>query len=89
MKLPEDDPNRPLALRMVDETIAKYEHLLPPEALADLRERMEAFALTHPEMRKMVDRARQRAVPGSSGEKDKEGEPGVEEPRMASGGKAR
>ncbi len=55
------EPEDALVARLVDEAVAKFAHLLPPEALAALREEMEMFALTHPEMRRMVERMRPRA----------------------------
>lgn len=61
-----EDPNDPVVARLVEQSLAKFEHLLPPEALAELRALMEGFALTHPEMRKMVDRLRPRAAADAS-----------------------
>lgn len=85
MSLDKPDPNEPLVAEMVEETLAKVRHLLPPEALEDLREEMRAFALTHPGLRTMVQRLRPRAAPDASGTKPKEGEPTEELPRAAGG----
>lgn len=69
-----EDPNEPIVARLVEESLAKYRHLLPPEALAELRALMEGFALTHPEMRQMVGRLRPRAAVDASDIVAKEGE---------------
>lgn len=55
------EPEDALIARLVDEAVARYGPLLPPEGLAALREEMEMFARTHPEMRRMVRRLRPRA----------------------------
>lgn len=85
----ETEAHRALVARMVDETVAKYRHLLPAAALTDLREQMEGFALTHPEMRKMLDRLRPRAVADVSDERSKEGKPAAEKQRAAAGRQGR
>ncbi len=69
-----EDPNEPIVARLVEESLAKYRHLLPPEALAELRVLMEGFALTHPEMRKMVERLRPRDVVDASDVVAREGQ---------------
>lgn len=90
MSADKEDPNEALVARMVDEAIAKYRHLLPAEALEDFRAELEGFALTHPEMRKMIDRLRPRtSAPDVSGAQPKEGEPTAELPLAAAGGKPR
>lgn len=89
MSSDEPDPNAALVALLVDETIARYRHLLPPEALADLRAQLEGVGLTHPEMRKMIDRLRPRAVPDASATKPKEGEPTAELPVAAAGDRPR
>lgn len=60
------DPTAEIALRLVNESLGRLRPELPPEALARLRDLMEDFALTHPEMRKMVDRLRPRAAADAS-----------------------
>lgn len=66
MAIDPPDPGDPLVARLVEQSLAKYEHLLPPEALAELRVLLEGVALTHPEMRPMVDRLRPRASADAS-----------------------
>ncbi|MFO0587435.1 MAG: hypothetical protein U0441_07845 [Polyangiaceae bacterium] len=76
---PPSDPNVEIALRLVNESLARLRPELPPEALARLRELLEDFALTHPEMRKMVDRLRPRPVAEASELLQKDGEAEREE----------
>jgi len=77
MAIDPPDPGDPLVARLVEQSLAKYEHLLPPEALAELRLILEGFALTHPEMRTMVDRLRPRASTDASGDRVKDPEAAV------------
>lgn len=53
--LPEEDP---LIRQEVELALAPYEALLPPEALAGMREYLTDFAASHPRMRRLLDRLR-------------------------------
>lgn len=59
----EDDPR---IVAQVERALDAFRTLLPPDALAALREDMLDFATTHPAMKELSSRARPRPVPASS-----------------------
>jgi len=56
----------PRIVAEVELTLQSFQRLLPPEALAALREDLLDFATTHPAMQDIWSRARPRPTPASS-----------------------
>jgi hypothetical protein len=71
----EDDAPNPVATECIDEALAPYRDLLPPEVLADFAECLDLFLTTHPVAALVVERLRPRSAPETSAEMDRNGEP--------------
>jgi hypothetical protein len=63
----------PYLQQVLDETLAAYEGVVPPEMLRKMRLFLGDVLSTHPVGATLLDRARPRAVPYRSGDQAKDG----------------
>ena len=84
MSKKENKPKDPVVEAQIDRTLAKYKRIAPPHMLAKMREELRELLTTHPVGAALMDQARKRAPPLTSGAQAKEG---VKEDDDASGDK--
>jgi hypothetical protein len=73
MQDPNDRESNPIVLECVEDALAPYRDLLPPELLSEFGETLEAVLTSHPLAAPVVERLRPRAVPSHSGEQQRSG----------------
>ena len=79
----------PVVTECIEDAVAPYRDLLPPEMLEGFAQTLDFFLTTHPVAAPMVARLRPRPVPNTSGEVDRGGAPAVAEAERPSGTEGR
>lgn len=60
-------PEDPVLEARIQHALKPYAHMLTPEALAEARQAVTLVLTTHPVAVRLMNRLRERSVPGSSG----------------------
>ena len=68
----EDEPN-PIAAQLIEEQLARYRGLLPPEQLEKFAKTLDLFLTTHPDVAPALDRLRARKAVAESTIVDRSG----------------
>lgn len=76
-------PDESLVREKLDRALAPYADMLPPEVLAEFRDLLGDFMLTHPVMERMFARLRSRRVGAAICDVDRRSAEAGEEPESA------
>ena len=85
----EDADANPIVTECIEDALAPYQDLLPPEMLEGFAQTLDLFLTTHPVAAPMVARLRPRPAPDTSGEVDRSDAPTVAKAERPSGTEGR